>query len=87
VRADQHPTLLWELSARETLAVLDGVAARRRAAHDERMEQAWITARLMAYAPEKPERFMKLDKLLANKARRRIPKQDWKSQEAILATW
>jgi hypothetical protein len=41
----------------------------------------------MAYAPEKPERFMKLDKLLANKARRRIPKQDWKSQEAILATW
>jgi hypothetical protein len=77
------------LSLLECQITLDGVADRLTRERDDRIEQAWFTARLSAYPPEKPSQFVKLDTLLTGdrtKARRK-PKQDWKAQEAALANW
>jgi hypothetical protein len=62
--------------------------ARRRLVreHDERMELAWTTARLNAYAPEKARQFVKLDSLLHRETRQQ-QRQGWQAQAAILNTW
>jgi hypothetical protein len=80
------PTTLWDLTAREVAAVYEGVGLRRRRQHDERMEAVWTGARLAAYPPREPRQFTKLERLLQGPRRTR-PKQDWRAQEAILASW
>lgn len=69
--------------------IIEGVADRRARERNDRIEQAWLTARLSAYPPEKPAQFVKLDRLLTDdRAKpRRAPKLDWKAQEALLASW
>lgn len=88
--AGQDPVAFWGLSALEVQIVLDGVSDRLDREHDDRLEAAWINARLSAYPPEKSSQFTKLDKLLINPERakpQRPVKQDWRSQEAALANW
>jgi hypothetical protein len=89
VAADQDPLAFWKISLLEFQITLDGVADRLTRERDDRLEAAWINARLSAYPPDKPSQFVKLDKLLAgDRAKpRRKAKQDWKAQAALLENW
>lgn len=65
-----------------------GARKRQVREHNERMQAAWITARLTAYPPAKPRAFTRLDKLLVSEgARQQRRRQTWQQQLAISAGW
>lgn len=46
---------------------------------------AWLTAKLTAYAPEKGNKFVKLERLLHKEERK--DRMTWQQQAAVLDTW
>lgn len=64
------------------MITFEGVRQRERRGHDERMHAAWIGAQLTAYAPTRPEKFVKLDKLLLDRPQR--PRQTWQQIKAAI---
>lgn len=69
------------MTFRQMLAVIEGVAARLAREHDERAWAAWHIAALT-----RTKKFPELKKMISGSAGAK-PRQDWKSQEAILSGW
>ncbi|MBP1849696.1 hypothetical protein [Rhizobium halophytocola] len=76
------------MTLREIKLVLDACAEKARREHDERAWLAWHTARLTAYAPEKPRNFIKLEKLFWRKSsKNQSSGHDWRAVLAKVQGW
>lgn len=61
---------------------------RRVREHNDRIEQAWMTARLNAYAPAKSDKFVKLKDILDDGKAKLPPRpQTAEQQLAIARSW
>lgn len=88
VAAGQDPSQFWNKTLRVIFVVLEGSAERDRRDHNDRAWLAHTTAMLTSYAPKKPSRFTKLEKLLTKRkvaGRERV--RSWEEDFAILSSW
>ena len=54
----------WRKTPRQVFLLFKGASERRIREHNDRMQLAFVTAKLTAYAPQKSDKFVKLDALL-----------------------
>jgi hypothetical protein len=66
---------------------LRAATARRVREHNDRIEHAWITARLNAYAPTKSTEFVKLAAILEKGRADATPSQSPQQQLAMARAW
>lgn len=72
----------WFTSIAEIAIIFEGAQMRARREHDERMHMVWMGAQLTAYAPDKADRFIRLDKILLDRPQR--PRQSWQTIKAAM---
>lgn len=85
--AGLDPALYWSLTFVEIDAILMGSADRLRHEQNGRAWAAWHAAYLTAYAPAKPQKFPKLEKLMQQSDTARRTRKTPTEMKAVFATW
>ena len=79
--------MFWELTLYEVSLIIEGVSNNWKREHDELLFHAWHTAYLTAYAPQKPSKFVKLEKLIGAANRPRGRRMTPEEIEAVTRSW
>lgn len=69
------------------MAVLRAANSRRDYEFEVTAWLAWTTSYLTAYAPQKADKFPKLEKLTAARKRKPQKREDWQSSLARIKAW